>query len=69
MTDVEGERMSEQERTDEDAAREGGPGDVETAGETTAVAALEGPADTRPVGAGTTAPVEGDPKPARGADE
>ena len=63
--------MTETERTDEDArrAREGGPGDVETAGETTAASAIEGPADTTPVGSGTTAPVEGDAERARGADE
>ena len=39
---------------------EGKPGDVETAGETTAVAAISGPPDTRPVGADTLAKVEGE---------
>ena len=38
---------------------EGHTGDVETAGETTAVAAISGPSDTRPVGADTLAKVEG----------
>ena len=58
--------MSEQNRTDE-GGTERAPGDVETAGETTAADTVSGPHDTRPVGSGTTAPVEGDP--ARDADE
>ncbi|HEX7998125.1 MAG TPA: hypothetical protein VF528_07015 [Pyrinomonadaceae bacterium] len=33
----------------------GAPGDIETAGETTAAAAIKGPTDTRPVGADTLA--------------
>ena len=36
------------------------PDAVEEAGETTAAASTQTPADTRPVGEGTTAPVEGD---------
>jgi hypothetical protein len=44
------------ERNSEDAR----PDPVEEAGETTAAAAVEVPADTRPVGEGTTADVEGD---------
>ena len=35
----------------------GDVGDVETAGETTAADTISGPAETRPVGDGTTAPV------------
>ena len=54
--------MSEQEQSDESRPA-GAPGDVETAGETTAAAAIEGPTDTRPVGSETTAPVEGHPQP------
>ncbi|HYY57882.1 MAG TPA: GNAT family N-acetyltransferase [Pyrinomonadaceae bacterium] len=37
---------------------EGGLGDVESAGETTAAAAIKGPTDTRPVGADTLAKVD-----------
>ena len=37
---------------------EGGVGDVETAGETTASVAISGPADQRPVGADTLAKVD-----------
>lgn len=45
---------------------EGASGDVvESAGETTAAAAINGPTDTRPVGADTLAKVEG----GRGGDE
>jgi hypothetical protein len=51
------EPMKEQEKTrddDEEArAATDGIGDVETAGETTAAAAIKGPTDTRPVGADT----------------
>jgi hypothetical protein len=36
------------------------PDPVEEAGETTAAASVPAPADTRPVGEGTTADVEGD---------
>ena len=51
--------MSEQKQANEGATtRE--PGDVETAGETTAADTVSGPDDKRPVGTGTTAPVEGD---------
>jgi hypothetical protein len=56
--------MSEQKQTDESEPA-GEPGDVETAGETTAAAAIKGPDDTRPVGSETTAPVEGEPGPPR----
>ena len=56
--------MSQQKHPDESGRTEG-PGDVETAGETTAAAAIKGPDDTRPVGSETTAPVEGDPMPPR----
>lgn len=44
------------EKTHNDAAQDDstdGVGDVETAGETTAAAAIKGPTDTRPVGADT----------------
>ena len=56
--------MTEQEETKRDAATEadstsGGIGDVETAGETTAAAAIKGPTDTRPVGADTMVKVAG----------
>ena len=63
--------MSETDRDEEAAALadEGGPGDVEAAGETTAASAVGGPALARPVGAGTLVPVEGDPEPAEGAPE
>ena len=49
-------------KNDDDRAGspEGTPGDVEAAGETTAVAAISGPPDTRPVGADTLAKVEGE---------
>ena len=40
-------------------AERGGEGDVESAGETTAAAAIKGPDDTRPVGAGTKIEVGG----------
>ena len=56
--------MSEQKRSDE-SGRAQAPGDVETAGETTAADTIEGPEDTRPVGSETTAPVEGEPEPSR----
>ncbi len=36
------------------------PDSVEEAGETTAAASTQTPADMRPVGEGTTAPVEGE---------
>lgn len=39
--------------TTDDSAQEGDVGDVETAGETTAAAAINGPTDTSPVGADT----------------
>ena len=49
--------MKEQEKTRDDVAQvdatDGGVGDVETAGETTAAAAITGPTDTRAVGADT----------------
>ena len=49
--------MKEQKKINDDAAQadatDGGVGDVETAGETTAAAAITGPTDTRPVGADT----------------
>jgi hypothetical protein len=41
-----------------EAAAAGGMGDVESAGETTAAAAIKGPTDTRPVGADTLAKVD-----------
>ena len=40
--------------------READEDPVETAGETTAAAAVSGPVDTRPVGEGTRVGVEGD---------
>ena len=61
--------MTESSEVKDDAdgadSPEGSPGDVETAGETTAVAAISGPTDTRPVGADTLAKVEGE----QGKDE
>jgi hypothetical protein len=48
---------SETERT------EGGIGDVEMAGETTAASAIHGPTDDRPVGADTLAKVDDTQKP------
>lgn len=56
--------MTQTDQTHEDptASDRGDIGDVETAGETTAADTIEGPSDARPVGAGTTAPVEGDEK-------
>jgi hypothetical protein len=56
--------LAETKQTDEDS-QTSRPGDVETAGETTAADAVEGPADTTPVGAGTTARVEGEAEPTR----
>jgi hypothetical protein len=54
--------MIETDRTEDDRAHadstDGGVGDVETAGETTAAAAITGPADTTPVGADTLAKVD-----------
>ena len=49
------------EDKDDGAPRErGGVGDVESAGETTAAAAIKGPDHTKPVGAGTKIDVSGD---------
>jgi hypothetical protein len=49
--------MPDREKINNDAAQydspNGGVGDVETAGETTAAAAITGPTDTSPVGADT----------------
>jgi hypothetical protein len=56
--------MKEQEKTrDDEEARTAtdGIGDVETAGETTAAAAIKGPTDTRPVGADTMVKVADSP--------
>lgn len=47
-----------------DSTQEGGVGDVETAGETTAASAISGPPDTKPVGADTLAKVGGASEPA-----
>lgn len=47
-------------RTDEQDAENTGPDPVEEAGETTAAASTPTPADTRRVGEGTTADVEGE---------
>ncbi len=57
-------QLTQTNQTHEDpTAPDGGDvGDVETAGETTAADTITGPAETRPVGDGTTAPVEGDGK-------
>jgi hypothetical protein len=44
------------------AAGEGEVGDVETAGETTAAAAIKGPDDPRPVGADTMVKVSDGPR-------
>ncbi|HKQ99382.1 MAG TPA: hypothetical protein VJT09_01840 [Pyrinomonadaceae bacterium] len=58
--------MKESNVTDEVTARveaeDGGVGDVETAGETTAVAAITGPTETKPVGADTMLKVAGTPE-------
>ena len=43
------------------APTEGGPGDVESAGETTAAAAIKGPDNPKPVGADTMVKVDGAP--------
>ena len=56
--------MTESSENEKDAGRadapDGNSGDVvESAGETTAAAAINGPTDTRPVGADTLAKVEG----------
>jgi hypothetical protein len=51
------ERTITMDERDTDDTR---PDSVEEAGETTAAASVEVPADTRPVGEGTTADVEGD---------
>ena len=61
-----GEAHDEAARADANA---GGAGDVETAGETTAAAAITGPTDTRPVGADTLVKVDGDPKVAARDDD
>ena len=45
---------------DERDAEDARPDPVEEAGETTAAASTDVPVDTRPVGEGTTADVEGD---------
>lgn len=59
--------MTETERTEGDATQDeaasGGVGDVESAGETTAAAAITGPTDTTPVGADTLVKVAGEPAP------
>ncbi len=54
-------------RSDADVAGEGGPGDVEQAGETTAASAIEGPEDDRPVGEGTRVEVADEPDRESGA--
>ena len=46
-----------------------GVGDVETAGETTAIAAITGPTETSPVGAETMVKVADAPKTAESDDE
>lgn len=60
--------MTEQNKTDVEAARSGSNagevGDVETAGETTAADTISSPPDTRPVGADTLVKVADTPKPA-----
>lgn len=57
--------MSEHDEASDDAGRpastRGDVGDVETAGETTAAAAIKGPTDTRPVGADTMVEVADEP--------
>ncbi|HEX8493255.1 MAG TPA: hypothetical protein VF658_10475 [Pyrinomonadaceae bacterium] len=59
--------MEEAKRTEDDAtqveATSGGVGDVESAGETTAAAAIKGPTDNKPVGADTLVKVAGDTNP------
>lgn len=47
----------------EQDSEETAPDPVEEAGETTAAASVTTPADTRPVGDGTTVNVEGDDEP------
>lgn len=65
--------MIEPDGTKTEAAQadstEGGVGDVETAGETTAAVAISGPADTRPVGADTLAKVAYKPNQSGNDDE
>ena len=60
----------DENREESDGARaddaQGGVGDVESAGETTAAATVGDAADIRPVGDGTLVEVEGDPKSGRG---
>ena len=46
--------------SDRQDMKKNGPDPVEEAGETTAAASIPTPADTRPVGEGTTADVEGE---------
>lgn len=59
--------MSEREEAKDGAgcpaSDEGGPGDVEAAGETTAAAAISGPAESKPVGADTMVKVADTPGP------
>lgn len=65
--------MGDFDQADEGDARadatDGGEGDVEAAGETTAASAITGPDDTRPVGADTLVKVAGDPKVATRDDD
>ena len=62
--------MTKQDQSEDKAAQTSSTpsevGDVETAGETTAAAAIHGPVDTRPVGADTMVKVEGDASPGEG---
>jgi hypothetical protein len=55
--------MKESDETNDDTtpddSAQGDIGDVETAGETTAAAAITGPTDTSPVGADTMLKVDG----------
>ena len=64
--------MSEAYETEQAAAQEdeqrSAPGDLETAGETTAADTIGGPQNERPVGEGTMIEVEDGPTPETGAD-
>lgn len=52
--------VADRKKAGETPEKEGGPGDVEQAGETTAASAIEGPENDRPVGEGTRVEVAGE---------
>jgi len=62
-----GAKASERATTGGDETTPGGVGDVESAGETTAAAAINrAPVEQKPVGADTRVRVEGEPHPSGG---